>query len=403
MNIEKLKAELKSHLAAAAKIAKTASDENRGFTPEERRTAQEHLGAAQLLKQRIADADPDGAKAKQAAGDEEMRKQIAEFDAGFDFGATGGTRKSARPAGAWSKAFFAKMGHKDFFTPSGTVGAPSLAQYLPAVGEKLETVLQVLTPIQTGESAIKFLQEVERQHNAAPVATGAKKPTSTYEIVEVVAPLETVAHLSTPINRAHLADAPNLERYLDTVLRQGLILALENQLVNGSGETPELYGLLTANGRVVLPPTPGDDLLAIARRAITVLELQSLSTDDMVFLIHPTVWEAFELTESTPSGEYKLDPGRQPINRARRTLWSVPVALSVAVPTDVIILFHKQAVNVYERETVRIDWSEGLATVDEQPHNLFEHNQVVFRAEGRWAQCIYKPDAIVEVQLDTGS
>ena len=149
--------------------------------------------------------------------------------------------------------------------------------------------------------------------------------------------------------------------------------------------------------------TPGDDLLAIARRAITVLELQSLSTDDMVFLIHPTVWEAFELTESTPSGEYKLDPGRQPINRARRTLWSVPVALSVAVPTDVIILFHKQAVDVYEREMVKLDWSEGMTTIDETPHNLFEHNQVVFRAEGRWAQCIYKPDAIVEVQLDTGS
>jgi HK97 family phage major capsid protein len=279
------------------------------------------------------------------------------------------------------------------------VGVPALSSTIPAAGEVLETILQVLIPTPTSNSSVEYLRETVRTHNAAPVAAGAVKPTSIYTLEEVDAPCEVIAHLSEPIKRQYLSDAANLRRYLDTVLKQGEQLALENQIVNGSGTTPELQGMLDVSGHVFLPWDGVSDAITMARRGITMLELLSLPVVDMVFCIDPTTWESIELIES--ANTFKMgstNDGRAPIDRQRRLLWGVPVVPSIAVPEGTLLLFHKSAVELFEREGVTIDWSENtISIVDGSPVSDFTRNLIRFRCEGRYCLAIYKPDGIVEI------
>jgi HK97 family phage major capsid protein len=395
--LEELKAELHIFLTAAKKIIEPVESGNRDFTPQERSEISTYLAKAKLVKDQIKSMDPEGEKARQAKNDAEMRKYIEDLGEGINPGGNG-------KAGPWSTAFLKdrqKFGAKELLTPSGSVGVPALSATIPAAGEVLETILQVLRPTPTTNSSVEYLREVTRTHAAAPVAAGAVKPTSVYELIEVDSPCELIAHLSEPVKRSWLSDAANLKRYLDTVLRQGEQLALEDQVINGSGTTPELQGMLTVNGHILLPWDNTSDAITMARRGITYLELQSLPVIDLVFSVNPLTWEGIELLQTTDLSAYKMggtSDGRAPIDRQRRMLWGVPVVPSVATPEDTLLLFHKSAVELFEREAITIDWSENtISIIDGSPVSDFTRNLIRFRCEGRYCLAIYRPEGIVEI------
>jgi HK97 family phage major capsid protein len=403
-----LQAEMWSHLTAARVIADKVTAENRDFTDEERKTAEAHLGAIQWLEKQIADLDPEGEKQKQKDREKDITDQISNL--GKDMPPQKVYGEGAK-GGKWSTAFLSKFsGKKDFITPSGSVGVPSLSDTIPAAGERLETILQALNAIPIDTGSAEYLREVLRQQNAAPVAAGAKKPTSVYELSEVVAPVETIAHLTESIPNQYLADYGNLRRYLDVVLRQGLQLALEYQLINGVGVSPQLQGMLTCPGINVLVPTTSTDPIVLARQAQTVLELLSLGTDGMYYAVHPMVWEGMETTRiSVGSFEMNIEGTRQaaPINRSLRQLWGCPVIPCVGMPLTSMLLWHRSAVQLREREGVTITWTENFFippdAYDETGSTGFEKNVTKFRAEGRWVFEIFKPDGIVEIDISSGS
>jgi HK97 family phage major capsid protein len=395
--IDELKAELRIYAAAAKKIADLVESESRNFTVEERSEVSSYLAKAKIVQDQIRSMDPEGEKARQKKHDEEMANIIHELGDGIEHG------KGRGKAGPWSTAFLKdrqKYGTKELLTPSGSVGVPQLSATVPAAGEVLETILQVLRPTPTSNSSVEYLREVTRTQNAAPVAAGAVKPTSVYELIEVDSPCEMIAHLSEPVKRQWLSDAANLKRYLDTVLRQGEQLALEDQIVNGSGTTPELQGMLTVNGRIFLPWDNTSDAITMARRGITYLELQSLPVVDLVFCVNPLTWEGIELIETDTTFKMgSTDSGRSPIDRQRRLLWGVPVVPSVAVPEVTLLLFHKSAVELFEREGATIDWSENtISIIDGSPVSDFTRNLIRFRCEGRYCLAIYRPEGIVEIE-----
>lgn len=395
---EQLSAEMHGLLKSARDICDLADREGRNFTPDERAKVAGYLKSARELKSQIQDT-------KQADSDAEIVKFVKELGEGLSNNWKG-SGKGSKKGGAWSEAFRKSWsGRKELLTPSGSVGVPALSSTIPAEGERLETILQVLPPTHIDASSVDYLREVTRTQNAAPVADTAIKPTSVYELKEISAPVEVIAHLSEPVPHRYLSDYSNLQRYLDVVLRQGLVLELENQIINGDGISPNLEGMLTVNGRAVIPPDGSDDF-SLARQGITALELLALPADELVFAIHPARWEALELAKVT-GGDYilQLDSKPSPINRQRRQLWGVPVVPAVSMPTDRLLLFHRGSVELFEREQVNITWSENtISLVEGQPVSDFARNLIRFRAEGRWALAIHRPEAICEILLeDSGS
>lgn len=412
-----LQAEVQAHLAAARKIIDAVEAEKRDFTPEEREKVNAHIGEAKLAKQQLEALDPEAARRRKAEADEGMRQQILaltgdadpEYQRQWD---AKHRRTGGRPAGAWSKAFREGLpyqpatGAKNLLPPAGSVSVGQLSSTIGTLDDegRAETILQVI-PIQsaTGD-AFSYLRETVRDHAAAPVPIGTKKPQSTYTLERVDDRIHTIAHLSEPIPRQWLDDAPMLAQYLDQVLRQGVVTELEYQVIQGSGLNDDLPGILnTANVKGQAFDT---DVITTARKAITQLETMPVSPN--AWFIHPEDWEQFELSVESGAGYIMGAPGTVPVDRARRRLWGLPVVLTLGVPQGTgLVADWRTAVTLYEREGVRIDWSEAfiasLAAYDEEAYTGFQSNQVQFRAEGRWGLAIHRPGAIVEVDFTEGS
>ena len=392
------KEEMQFHLVKARDICQKATKENRDFTPEERQTVSDHLSEAHKLKAEMARA-----KADLTSDDAALKAAIQEFESGF-FG-------GRQAAGRWSqdvlKAMGDHAGRKLFMPTSGSVSASPLSSTIGTLEDdaRAETLLQFIPREPIAGDAFSYLRETVRTNNAAPVAYSERKPTSVYTLERIDARISTIAHLSEPVPNQFLSDAPALIRYLDTVLRTGVLQELEYQILNGSGTYPDLPGVMFAAG--VLVQAWNTDLLTTSRQALTTLELASIAPDGWV--INPSDWETFELLESTGGELVMGGPGRQlPVDRSLRRLWGLPVALSVQQTAGTGVLASwKTALTLMEREATRITWSEafhhGAGGYDEEDSTGFETNETKFRAEGRWGLAINRPSAIVIVSLEEGS
>lgn len=393
-----LKAKRETVLKEAAGLVDKAKAEKRDFTADEKARADALVAEIKDLDKQVRDAEIDAevqARQKRMDGRLSLEDVLKMAESGIQAGAPG----------PWAKTlmdFAGRVGGaKQLITPSGGVGVPALSGYIPAQGEQLESVLQVLSTTPLEASSVEYLREVTRTHAADTVAESAAKPESEYELEEIDAPARVIAHLSKPAPRTWFADAPGLQRYLDTVLRLGLQLALEYQVLNGTGVAPDLDGMLTVAGHQV--QYFATDMLATCRQAITLCELISVPTSELVFVFNPLDWESMELLTTT-TGAYQMNDagGRAPINRQQRTIWSVPVALSTQIAQNTGLLFHRRSVQLYEREAVELTWSEN--TYDSVTgYSDFQTNQIRWRAEGRWCLALYRPEAIVEIDFLNGS
>jgi HK97 family phage major capsid protein len=213
------------------------------------------------------------------------------------------------------------VGRKALVT-GGSVAPLQIDQTPVPEGRPLTGLLQVIPAIQSA-ARFEYLRQVSRDLQAAPVAAGGTKPTSTLGLEKVPGELNVVAHVSEPIDHYMLEDAPALESFIGSELAYGVLRALEGQILNGTGTAPSLVGLLSATG--VQAQAFATDLLTTARKAITLLEGDGLVPSAFVFA--PADWEAVELSR-TDSGTGKLEMVDQPVNRAERKLWGVPVVTS---------------------------------------------------------------------------
>lgn len=363
-------------------IADRAVDEGRDFTPAEQAKVDavyKAVRAEQAVKQSEKDSD------------EALRQALR--DLGIDNGLGGGSAKR----GPWASAYFkGQQGTKALITPSGSVGVPSPLSVLAPLGDRVDTVLQLIPTEQTDSDGYAFLRETVRTHNADTVAAEGTKPTSVYSVEKVESQVETIAHLSQPIPRSYLADAPLLAEYLDTVLREGVTLALEEQVIGGSGVSPDLEGILETSG--VQTQAYSTDILTTCRKAVTLLELVSIAPTGWVF--HPSDWETIELL--TSANHYLMGAGQGqalPVDRARRRLWGVPVALSVGMTEgDAILADFRGSTHLWDREQTRVDWSENVYDTVSGKSD-FERNLIRYRAEGRWGFAVTRPNGVVIVSL----
>lgn len=242
-----------------------------------------------------------------------------------------------------------------------------------------------------------FLRQTVRTNLAAPVAKGAKKPTSIYTLERVDGQTVVVAHLSEPIDRHDLSDAPLLRQFLDDEMTYGLRLAVDDQYLNGDGTGAEMDGILAAGITTI---TPQDTMLATTRRAITTLEQRELQPGWFVF--NPIDWEEIELEAIAQFASNPNMPAA--VDRMARRLHGVPVLVTNRIAATFGLL-GDFAGSSEQRQTgdIRIDWSEAVYDPDKfgvgDGGTAFEANQVVFRTEGRWAINVKRPDGFLQIDL----
>jgi HK97 family phage major capsid protein len=399
VNTQLLRDQSRMHYEAARSIAAKAEDFGRDFENGEYETAIWHVNEGKRLREQAAKIEADN-------GLKSACKEIGDAIGVDDNGSVNHPRVKALGGGNWSKAVLRatsdQFGNYKALIPSGAAPVSIPLRTEPVrTGEPVLALRQLIPTVQDNVGRWSYLRQTVRTNNAAVVAPGAKKPTSVFSLERVENRARVIAHLSEPIARQDLSDAPLLTDFVDSELRLGLEAALENQLVNGSGVGENMTGIGNVSGAQVQAWTT--DLFTTTRKAVTKLEVLSLNGTGWV--LHPDDWERLELL-SNNEGDYYLSAGRQtlPIDRAARRLWGIPVAVSTACTggTGYLVDF-AGSTELKVREDVALDWSEALYDPDRfgagVGGSLFEANMIVFRAEMRAGFDVTRPSGCVSLDL----
>lgn len=244
---------------------------------------------------------------------------------------------------------------------------------------------QLVGHITTDKPKFSYVRMSPLENNAAVVAKGGLKPTSTVTAEDIEGELSVIAHISSPIDEYWAKDHPEALATYNNELVRGLIETEERFFLNGDGEAGNPTGILNTSG--IQTQTYAGDLLTTTRKAVTALELVDLNP--ALYVVHPADWEAVELSRDT-SGRLEFEEG--PVNRAEHKLWGVPVAISPYLTPGTAVLMDTDAAHFISEPAIQVTASSAHG-------DDWSRNQYRVRAEQRLAVAVTHPHGIVKVSL----
>lgn len=387
-SVESLKEELHETFMFVRDLAAKAECENRQFTDSEKSQVEAGLQKAERLKRQLTDA--------------QVNQGIDEL-LGFDLDYKSDVDLQGRPQrspqrskggftnamkGSWNtsvQAYLDKRGEKAL-TPAGVTVAPTAWDPKPVgMGQPEEWIADIIRDVrQIDTEEFSFFRQVTRTNNAAPVAKGALKPTSPFELVKVTDKLRTIAHVSETVPRQDLRDATSLAEFLEGEMRLGLRLTIDAQILNGSGVGDNMTGILNTTG-IQTQALGTDDRIVATRKAKTLIQKQDSNPSHYVF--HPDDWEQIDLMVDNEQRYYQGGP--RDISAPK--LWGLPVVVTKSIPvgTGLVGDFRDQ-LRLYFQPDTEISWSENV-------NDNFARNLFVVRAESRVNHAVLRPLAFASI------
>lgn len=273
---------------------------------------------------------------------------------------------------------------------SGSIDVPSIVA--PEVYAKPRptrlTDLLVTRTVVPG-NAFEYFQQTVRTNLAAVVADNALKPTSTFTMLGVEDRCRVIAHLTEAVPLRLLADHGALVRWLNTELAEGVLDALETEVIRGDGTGEHMTGILNTSG--VTEVTYSTDVLTTLRSALTALQVLGVMPN--AWALHPADAQAVDLTRWSTEGGYLAD-GYANGNAASANVFgdsAIQRVISPAVPQGRAILGDWTKLGLFIREGVRIDIDAG--------GELFTKNQAILRGEARIGAGVLMPPAFAVIAL----
>lgn len=279
---------------------------------------------------------------------------------------------------------------------AGTIDVPSLI--LPFVVETPWPVrlIDLIINRQVAESnAFEYYQQIARTNNAAPVADLAQKPTSVFTLEAHDDRCRVVAHLSQPVPYRYLRDVPELQSWLVREMYEGVMAALEAQIISGSGSGENMLGLLNTSGTTAV--AFDTDIPTTLRHAQT--ELQLLGERPTAIALNPADAETVDLARWGSSGGL-LTSGFDHPNTA-----GYGSSDNFFGPSDQIQ--RVVSPSVPQGTGIVADWGQIKAFVREDftlmmnlyGDNEFATNSYVLRGEGRYGIGVLRPQAFAICDL----
>jgi HK97 family phage major capsid protein len=259
---------------------------------------------------------------------------------------------------------------------------PQQADVVP-IARRRPTVADLMPQTDTQASSIIYLEQTTATNGAATVAEGATKPQSTLVWTRRTVPLEVIAHL-LPITNQQLEDVDGIRDIVDQELVELLRLSEEAQILNGSGTSPDLQGILTKTG-VQTQAKGADDIFTAAMRAFTLVRHTGFA-DVTAGVMHPNDWLAY-VTAQDSTGRFIYG---NPAEAVQPRLWGVPIVVTTAM-TENTGLFGDFSLytRLWRKGGIRLE--VGYVNDD------FAKNQQTLRCEERVALQIRRPSAFVKL------
>jgi HK97 family phage major capsid protein len=264
---------------------------------------------------------------------------------------------------------------------------------VPFPSRKLH-IRQLLPIGQMSTSDIHFLQESQNEGTVAVWAdnSGAKNQVD-FDLTEEVAQSQFIAGYLR-ITRKMLDDIPAMRSFLQARLIERYLNAEDQQLLSGTGVSPQLDGLIT-NAQAY----SGTRTIAVEKIIDACAQVEGNNYQATGILLSPKQYYAILMTRGT-TNEYSL-PGGSAINVVNGQIYiaGVPVFKSTALFTQ-----------LPAQDTFLVgDWAMGAQLfIRENPIVRFfeedgtnvRENKITVRVEGRVAMPIYSPTAFVTGSLN---
>ncbi|WLP91445.1 phage major capsid protein [Gordonia sp. NB41Y] len=283
------------------------------------------------------------------------------------------------------------MGGEQRAVVSGSVDIPSLVATDVVTKPHAERLIDLVVNRQslTG-NAFEFYRQTVRTNLAAPVADGTLKPTSTFTFEPVTDRARVVAHLSEAVPLRLLDDHAEVERWLRSELQEGVLSAIESQMISGAGTGETFTGILATTG--ITTQAYATDPITTLRKARTAMEIKN--EKPTAWVLHPTDAEAIDLAREEEDGAFLATGGYSPDSTgpSNNVFGTIPRLLSTSVPVGTALLADWNQIRLYVREGVRID-------VDTAGADLFDKNLAKFRAETRIGIGVLRPQAFAKITL----
>jgi HK97 family phage major capsid protein len=246
-----------------------------------------------------------------------------------------------------------------------------------------------MNALPTSSNAVEFTREATFVNNAAETAEASAKPETDVTFNLQTAAVRTIAHW-TRISRQLAADAPAVAAYINTRMRYGVDLRVENQLINGNGTGANLSGIFntgnfTPHGYTAATMTAwvaNAQRFDLIRRVIG--DLQAADYPPNAILLNPVDWAVIEVLKDSQARYLLGNPG----SASAPSIWGIPVIPTNAVTADTFLVGAlDMAATIYNRDGVAVALSEEDAS-------NFTTNLVTIRAERRLALAIERPAAL---------
>lgn len=257
-------------------------------------------------------------------------------------------------------------------------------------GQRRLTVRDLLPNTTTTSNMIEFCKETSSTNAAAmQTSEGAAKGESAMGFTLSFQPVQTLAHW-IPASRQVMEDSAALASYLNARLLYMLKLKEEDELLNGSGVTPELSGLIANSTAFDTSYTSAatDTYIDVIQHAITQVQQNSDFEADGIIL-NNLDWATIQLIKTqgtSSSGEYIYS---DPHSATGPRLWGLPVVPTKSMQRGQFLVGAFQpAAAIWDRDTATVELSR-------EHSDFFTRNLVAVLVEERLALTVFRNDALL--------
>jgi Phage capsid family. len=274
---------------------------------------------------------------------------------------------------------------------AGDLIVPERVPGIVAAPEQSLRIRNLLAPGNTTSNAIEYIEETLFTNAAAAVAESVQgsvvnKPESTLRFDKKTASVGTYAHW-IPASRQVIADAPQLQSYINERLTYGLKLVEDGALADALIDGATVYDESLENTLGV------ESVTRIDKIRVAILQARQAQYPVSGIVINPVDWAAMELLKDTQERYIWVSV----VDGGTARLWRVPVVESDAIEAGTFLTgAFRLGAQIWDREGVSIRVSEHHAS-------FFIQNTVAILAEERFGLTIYRPQAFVYGSFSSGS
>lgn len=273
--------------------------------------------------------------------------------------------------------------------PAGGLFMPVGSPFLGNQRQARLFIEDVIPSAQTALNSIPYIRETTPatyEIGASSVSEAGLKPEVTMKFTSVDAPVRKIAAW-IPVTNELLDDAPAMMGYIDARLAYMVRLRREQQILNGSGTSPQLTGIY--NSSIATSSTGADK---ISRIGVAVGVIEAVDGYPDAVAISPTEYWAIMTARSANQFDGGFSTGL-PFGSTPTTLWGLPAIRTRSVASNkALVGDFGQGAQVFNREGVTIK-------VTDSHDDYFVYNKTVVLAETRLALAVYRPDFFCDVTL----